>query len=75
MAALEVFQSLLSPDSPGPANNVTGTSKGDPSAGTAPDKESIVPPSEITTGDKIGAGFMTTLILLGVLGGAWWMVS
>jgi mannan endo-1,6-alpha-mannosidase len=75
MSALEVFQSLLVPDSPGPANNVTGTSKGDPAAGTTPDEESIVAPSEITTGDKIGAGFLTTLILLGALGGAWWMVS
>lgn len=74
MAAMEVFQTLLIGDSPGPANNVTGTSKGDPSAGTKPDKD-IAPLSEITAGDRIGAGFMTTIILLGILGGAWWMVS
>jgi len=74
MAAMEVFQSLLSPDSPGPANNKTGTSRGDPSAGTGGDS-AIVPQSQITTGDRIGAGFMTTVILLGILGGAWWMLS
>ncbi|KAI9762910.1 MAG: hydrolase 76 protein [Candelina submexicana] len=77
MSALEVIQSMLISKVAGPVTNSTGgTSKGNNAAGTggdhAPDGFAT---GEITTGDKVGAGFLTTLILVGVLGGAWWMIA
>jgi mannan endo-1,6-alpha-mannosidase len=77
MCALEVFQSLLIPQAPGPVTAKTGgKSKGDPSAGTGGDVAPTgIQVGTITTGDKVGAGFLTTLVLVGVLGGAWWMIS
>ncbi|KAF2712027.1 glycoside hydrolase family 76 protein [Pleomassaria siparia CBS 279.74] len=75
MAALEIMQILLYDQVAGPVSMATGgTSKSDPSAGT----ETQNPPitfNSITTGDKAGAGFVTTLVLIGIIGGAWWMVS
>jgi mannan endo-1,6-alpha-mannosidase len=75
MAALEVIQSNLIDQVPGPANAQTGTSRGDPSAGTGGNDDDIRQFSDITTGDRVGAGFLTTLILAMMLGGAGWMVS
>ncbi|KAF3490707.1 glycosyl hydrolase family 76 protein [Arthroderma uncinatum] len=72
MCALEVIQSNLWKNIKGPANIKTGTSKGDPSAGGGP---AMKQPSVIDTGDRAGAGFLTTIILLGIAGGVWWMVS
>lgn len=75
MSALEVIQSNLIAKVTGPVTNSTGgTSKGNPSAGTGGDAALIGTP-DVTTGDKVGAGFLTSLILVGVLGGAWWMVA
>ncbi|WEW61440.1 glycoside hydrolase family protein [Emydomyces testavorans] len=74
MAALEVIQSNLIDFVEGPANNKTGISKGNPAAGTGKDP-TISTLGAITTGDRVGAGFLTSLVLLGILGGAWWMVS
>ncbi|MCJ1364553.1 hydrolase 76 protein [Acarospora aff. strigata] len=75
MSALEVIQSNLISKVSGPVTNSTGgTSKGDPAAGTGGDVSPIGTP-DVTTGDKVGAGFLTTLILVSVLGGAWWMVA
>lgn len=75
MAAMEVMQNLLIDEVAGPVSEQTGgTSKSDPSAGSQAKDNSIVFDS-ITTGDKAGAGFLTTLVLIGILGGAWWMVS
>ncbi|KAM5475116.1 putative mannan endo-1,6-alpha-mannosidase [Microsporum audouinii] len=74
MAALEVIQSNLWPRVVlGPANSKTGTSKGDPSAGGG--GSTMKQPSTINTGDRAGAGILTSLILLGIAGGVWWMVS
>ncbi|PGH10556.1 hypothetical protein AJ80_07503 [Polytolypa hystricis UAMH7299] len=73
MAALEIIQSHLIDEVGGPANNKTGTSKGNPAAGGT--SQDIQPPSEITMGDRVGAGFVTTIVLVGVIGAAWWMVS
>lgn len=75
MAALEVVQSNLIHKVAGPANNKTGISKGNPNAGTKKGNEEEIEMSEITTGDRVGAGFITTIILLCVMGGAWWMIS
>lgn len=77
MCALEVIQSNLISKVEGPVTQEDGgTSKGDPAAGMAGD---VIPPgiytSEITTSDKVGAGFLTLFVLVGVIGGAWWMVA
>ncbi|KAI9750954.1 MAG: hypothetical protein M4579_006234 [Chaenotheca gracillima] len=77
MSALEVIQSNLISKVPGPATaKKGGTSKGDPGAGAGGDN---VPPGvqteKITSGDRVGAGFLTTLICVGVIGGAYWMVA
>jgi mannan endo-1,6-alpha-mannosidase len=77
MSALEVIQSNLITKVPGPVTNKTGgTSKGNPSAGTGGDNTpDLLHTGAITTGDKAGAGFLTVLILVGMVGGAWWMVA
>ncbi|SMR53321.1 unnamed protein product [Zymoseptoria tritici ST99CH_3D1] len=75
MSALEAIQSTLIDGVSGPVGNKTGgTSVGDPNAGTG--GSSIVnPPKEITTADRAGAGILSALVLVGILGGAWWMVA
>ncbi|EAS27478.1 glycosyl hydrolase family 76 protein [Coccidioides immitis RS] len=73
MAALEIIQSNLIDLVAGPADNSTGISRGNPSAGTGSDPTFEL--SDITTGDRVGAGFLTSVVLIGILGGAWWMVS
>lgn len=77
MAALEVIQSNLVDQVPGPVTEDTGgISQGDPSAGMAGDKTPAgLTPDDITTADRVGAGFLTTILLFGVIGGAWWMVA
>lgn len=75
MAAMEVMQNLLIDEVPGPVSeNNGGQSKSNPSAGGDAETEPITF-NTITTGDKAGAGILTTLALVGILGGAWWMVS
>jgi mannan endo-1,6-alpha-mannosidase len=75
MAAMEIIQNLLITNVSGPVTEKKGgTSKSDPSAGGEAAAEPIVF-SEITTGDKAGAGFLTTVVLIGILAGAWWMVA
>ncbi|KAI9809346.1 MAG: hypothetical protein M1825_002638 [Sarcosagium campestre] len=76
MCALEVMQSNLIGTVAGPVTNKTGgTSKGDPSAGTGGDTvPDTLSSKSITTGDRVGAGFLTTLIIVGVIGGAAWMI-
>jgi mannan endo-1,6-alpha-mannosidase len=77
MSVLEVVQSLLIDTVPGPVGaNSGGISQGNPSAGTSGEQGPTgLDLSTITMGDKAGAGFLTALVLLGVLGGAWWMVA
>jgi mannan endo-1,6-alpha-mannosidase len=75
MAALEMMQVMLYNQVSGPASEKAGgISKSDPSAGTETQNEPVTFNS-ITTGDKAGAGFLTTLVLISIIGGAWWMVS
>ena len=51
-----------------------GTSKGDPGAGkSAEEKRRIFKP--ITTGDRVGAGIVTTIILAGVIGGSAFLIT
>ena len=74
MSGLEVIQSTLIDSVPGPVGNGTGgISKGNPAAGTT--SSSIVPMEAITTGDRAGAGILTALLLVALVGGAWWLVS
>lgn len=75
MAAMEIIQNLLIGQVSGPATEkVGGISKSDPSAG-GESQNTPITFDTITTGDKAGAGFLTTLVLIGIVAGAWWMVS
>nr|OQO18240.1 hypothetical protein B0A51_13574 [Rachicladosporium sp. CCFEE 5018]OQO24090.1 hypothetical protein B0A51_05933 [Rachicladosporium sp. CCFEE 5018] len=75
MNAMEAFQALLV-DQVGPplSNSTGGTSVGNAAAGTGPSSVQV-PQSAITTKDKAGAGILTTLVLITILGGAWWMIA
>ena len=77
MSAMEVIQSNLWDQVPGPVTaDQGGISVGDPSAGTGGDESPVgLNPDDISTGDRVGAGFLTTMVLIGVIGGAWWMVA
>lgn len=77
MAAMEVFQSNLWTQVPGPVTETQGgISQGDASAGTGGDRSpNSFDPDDITHGDRVGAGFLTTMFLIGVIGGAWWMLA
>jgi mannan endo-1,6-alpha-mannosidase len=84
MNALEIFQTNLEDQVAGPLSNSTGgTSKGNPSAGTGPDSGGSGGGSggrsgsnnPITGGDRAGAGILTALVVVFVLGGAWYVVS
>jgi len=77
MAALSVFQSNLIGNVKPPFTAVKGgTSKGDPTAGTVQHgTPGQFDPSSVTTGSKAGAGILTFLGVISVLGGSWWMVT
>ena len=76
MAALEVIQSNMISFVSGPYTNATGgTSKGNPAAGSNNANFMGVTFSSITGADKAGAGILTTLILAGLFGGAWWVAT
>lgn len=76
MSALEVVQSNLISYVDGPVTNtIGGMSPGNPFAGQGGDPDPASNPQRITTGDRVGAGFLTTLIVVGVVGGAVWMVA
>lgn len=71
MSALEVIQSNLIKKVSGPVSNSTGgTSQGNPSAGTGVTVH-VEPPHAITTGDKAGAGVLTAVVLISLLGGGY----
>ncbi|KAL1960525.1 hypothetical protein VTO42DRAFT_7824 [Malbranchea cinnamomea] len=72
MAALEVFQSLLVDRVEGPANNDTGISRGDPSAGG--EEGPVVEPPDITTADRVGAGLVTVIFLTAIVSGAGFLI-
>lgn len=73
MNALSVIYSALHEKAPAPFTSDTGgTSKGNPNAGSK-DGGKIEQPRPITTADRAGAGILTTLVLGGFLGGAWFV--
>jgi len=77
MAAMEVIQSNLITQVAGPVTNTTGgTSVGNNNAGGSSTTSTTgISTNPTTTGDRVGAGFLTSIVLIGILGGAWWMVA
>lgn len=79
MSAMQIIGSLLVQQSAQPVTaNSGGISKGDPNAGTGGDTSSTTGApelDEVTAGDKAGAGILTALVIVGMLGGTWWMVT
>jgi mannan endo-1,6-alpha-mannosidase len=75
MAALEVVQSNLVPLVAGPVTASTGgTSQQNPNAGA--NAGASEPTLHLITGaDKAGAGILTTMVLLSMVGGSWWMAT
>ncbi|RDW73502.1 mannan endo-1,6-alpha-mannosidase-2 [Coleophoma cylindrospora] len=79
MAALEIVQSNLVSTSSDFVSTVkgTGSSVGNANAGTSAGSTSVdgKSSSPVTTGDRAGAGILTALVLVGVLGGSALMIS
>jgi mannan endo-1,6-alpha-mannosidase len=76
MAALSILGTNLLTDAMVPLTNSTGgTSVSDPGAGggSSTPTEADVTNRPITTADRVGAGILTLLALVGVIGGAWWI--
>ena len=77
MNALSAVQyTLVEKSTSSPVTNSTGgTSKGNNNAGNT-DSESKLPSLKtITTGDRVGAGFITLLMLTGLLGGCAFLIK
>jgi mannan endo-1,6-alpha-mannosidase len=75
LAALEIVQGNLIKNVLGPvSNNTGGTSKGNPAAGGNSDS-TPTGFSDVTNADRAGAGILTTIVLVSMFGGAWWMAS
>jgi mannan endo-1,6-alpha-mannosidase len=73
MAALEVVQSNLVQQARGPVTNSTGgTSKGNSAAGTQGTPMFSI--TGVTTGGRVGAGFLTTFVLALFIGMTWFMI-
>ena len=78
MTALAIFGANLLQFTSGPVSKDTGgTSKPDPNAGSGFDPNEHFDPTKVTvtTGDKAGAAFLTIIILVGVLGFSWWLIT
>ena len=79
MGALAVIQANLIDEVFTPVTNRTGgTSQGNVNAGGSSRGGSSTPSyltDAIGSKDKAGAGILTTLVLIAVIGGAWWMVA
>lgn len=77
MSALSVVQAnLIQKVKPPVTEQIGGTSKGDPTAGThggSPDPLEPLLTRKITMGDRAGAGIITALVLAGLLVTMWWI--
>jgi len=75
MSALSVIGANLITSQMAPLTAKTGgTSASDPSAGTDADTEPGQSTSPITTKDKAGAGILTVLVILAVVGASIWII-
>lgn len=75
MAALEIVQANLVGLVAGPVTADTGgTSKQNPNAGAnaGASEPALV---QITGSDRAGAGILTTIVLISMFGGSWWMAA
>ena len=77
MAALEVIQANLIQGVGAPVtNNTGGTSKGNSGAGGgSTNVNPTMPTDPIGTKDRAGAGIITALVVIWVIGGIWWMIA
>lgn len=76
MSALNIISALLVEEAESPYSSVTGgTSQGDPGLGTGTNDPVPTEEEEATTGDKVGAGFLTAFCVIFVVGGGWWLVQ
>ena len=78
MGALAVIQANLINQVQAPVTNKTGgTSKGDPAAGggTSSNNNPALPQNPIGNSDRAGAGILTALVLISLIGSAWWMIA
>jgi hypothetical protein len=76
MAALSILGTNLFTDAMVPLSHDTGgKSVGDPGAGGSSTEPTIVDVTNrpITTADRAGAGILTLVVIVGVIGGAWWI--
>lgn len=78
MAALSIMTANLVSKVDAPVTSSKGgTSVGDPSAGSSGDGNMVTNPvltENISTGDKAGAGILTALSLVLILGMTWWII-
>ncbi|KAI9929435.1 hydrolase 76 protein [Aspergillus wentii] len=76
MSVLEVVQAnLISRVEPPVTDENGGTSKGDPGAGSRPpDPRPPAITMDITTGDRAGAGILTGLMAIAIVGSTGWMI-
>jgi mannan endo-1,6-alpha-mannosidase len=76
MCALAIFYVQLSKSAVALVTNSTGgTSEGNAAAGTGTQASDLTIITPATTADKAGAGIVTTLLLVGLLGGLGFMVT
>lgn len=79
MSALQIVQANLIQSAGYPVTDKTGgISKGDPGAGTGGDESTTTGAPDlhpISTGDRAAAGIATAVVIVVILGGAWWLVS
>lgn len=76
--ALRVLMTQADKFADGPTNEKIGgpnisKGKADAGAGGSQDPNAAIT-TPVTTGDKAGAGILTTLVVIGIIGGAIWMV-
>ena len=75
MAALSVIGSTLNRQDLAPLSQRTGaSSKSDPGAGSNAPINPALLQSPITTTDRAGAGILTVIMIVVVVGGAVWLI-
>lgn len=75
MQALSVIgANLITPQMAPLSVRTGGTSESDPNAGSDTDPDPAASRKPITTKDKAGAGILTVLVILGLVGGSLWLI-